>query len=196
MARRLVEAGVEIVTTTFDGPLCGRVANWDDSRRQSSRLRRASLSRPVLRPGGHGPDRGHLRPRAWTGGCWWWSPASSAARRGSPTWPAAAAAWPAARPARSSRAATTGRGPTRCIWAGGGIATGQVIGATDRRGEDVVERRVGPHDFLATIYRHLGIDYEHVTIPDRSGRPTPIVTDGQAIPELAATCVKGRFSLD
>src|SRR6185312_14811833 len=30
MARRLVEAGVEIVTTTFDGPLCGRVQNWDD----------------------------------------------------------------------------------------------------------------------------------------------------------------------
>src|SRR6185369_597269 len=30
MARRLVEAGVEIITTTFDGPLCGRVANWDD----------------------------------------------------------------------------------------------------------------------------------------------------------------------
>ncbi|MBY0232485.1 MAG: DUF1501 domain-containing protein, partial [Gemmataceae bacterium] len=30
MARRLVEAGVEIVTSTFDGPLCGRVANWDD----------------------------------------------------------------------------------------------------------------------------------------------------------------------
>src|SRR5204862_4238320 len=30
MARRLVEAGVDLVTTTFDGPLCGRVANWDD----------------------------------------------------------------------------------------------------------------------------------------------------------------------
>src|SRR5207302_7921857 len=30
MARRLVEAGVEIVTSTLDGPLCGRVANWDD----------------------------------------------------------------------------------------------------------------------------------------------------------------------
>src|SRR5581483_9742958 len=27
MAHRLVEAGVEIVTTTLDGPLCGRVAN-------------------------------------------------------------------------------------------------------------------------------------------------------------------------
>ena len=30
MARRLVEAGVSVVTTEFDGPLCGRVANWDD----------------------------------------------------------------------------------------------------------------------------------------------------------------------
>src|SRR5579863_1642405 len=30
MARRLVEAGVDLVTTTFSGPLCGRVGNWDD----------------------------------------------------------------------------------------------------------------------------------------------------------------------
>src|SRR5262249_16311156 len=30
MARRLVEAGVELITTTFSGPLCGRVQNWDD----------------------------------------------------------------------------------------------------------------------------------------------------------------------
>ena len=72
------------------------------------------------------------------------------------------------------------------LWAGGGIRTGQVIGATDRRGEYVVDRRVGPQDFLATIYRHLGIDYERVTIPDHAGRPTPIVTDGRAIAELLA----------
>jgi uncharacterized protein (DUF1501 family) len=71
------------------------------------------------------------------------------------------------------------------IWAGGGIRTGQIIGATDRRGEEVVERRVGPQDFLATIYRHLGIDYERVTLPDLAGRPTPIVTTGRAIEELA-----------
>ena len=70
------------------------------------------------------------------------------------------------------------------IWFGGGIRTGQIIGATDNRGEEVVERRVGPQDFLATIYRHLGIDYQNVTINDRSGRPTPIVTDGAAIDEL------------
>src|SRR5262249_6929823 len=30
MARRLVEAGVEIITTELSGPLCGRVQNWDD----------------------------------------------------------------------------------------------------------------------------------------------------------------------
>ncbi len=30
MARRLVEAGVEVLTTSLNGPLCGRVQNWDD----------------------------------------------------------------------------------------------------------------------------------------------------------------------
>src|SRR5262245_39486676 len=30
MARRLVEAGVEVLTTSLHGPLCGRVQNWDD----------------------------------------------------------------------------------------------------------------------------------------------------------------------
>ena len=66
----------------------------------------------------------------------------------------------------------------------GGIATGRVVGATDRRGEDGVERRVGPQDFRATIDQHLGIDYERVTLPDFSGRPVPIVHDGKPIPEL------------
>jgi hypothetical protein len=28
-ARRPIEGGVEIITTTLDGPLCGRVQNWD-----------------------------------------------------------------------------------------------------------------------------------------------------------------------
>ena len=69
------------------------------------------------------------------------------------------------------------------IWAGGGIATGQVIGATDRRGEEVVERRVGPQDFLATIYQHLGIDPSR-SFNDFAGRPTPILGTGRPIAEL------------
>ena len=30
LARRLVESGVEIITSELSGPLCGRVSNWDD----------------------------------------------------------------------------------------------------------------------------------------------------------------------
>ena len=30
LARRLVESGVEIITSSLHGPQCGRVANWDD----------------------------------------------------------------------------------------------------------------------------------------------------------------------
>ena len=39
---------------------------------------------------------------------------------------------------------------------GGGLRMGQVIGATNRRGEHPVERPLTPKDLLATIYRHLG----------------------------------------
>ena len=70
------------------------------------------------------------------------------------------------------------------IWAGGGIRTGGVIGATDKRGEEVAERACGPGDFLATLYQHLGIDWEHTTINDLTGRPTAIVNEGQPISEL------------
>lgn len=71
------------------------------------------------------------------------------------------------------------------LFAGGGMRTGQVIGATDRVGEDPIERRVSPLDFLATIYQHLGIDYQNTAIVNFTGRPVPILTSGEAIPELA-----------
>ena len=76
---------------------------------------------------------------------------------------------------------------TSLLFAGGGIATGQVIGGTDRRGEDVVERRISVHDFLATVYRHLGVEAERVQFQDFSGRPIPILNQGTPIPELVAT---------
>jgi hypothetical protein len=70
------------------------------------------------------------------------------------------------------------------IFSGGGIAAGQLIGATDRRGEQAVERRFGIGEFVATVYRHLGVDAERVTIPDFSGRPIPILQEGRPIDEL------------
>ena len=42
----------------------------------------------------------------------------------------------------------------------------------------------GPWDFIATIYRHLGIDAKLVTVPDPTGRPVPILPEGEPIREL------------
>jgi hypothetical protein len=71
------------------------------------------------------------------------------------------------------------------LWAGGGIQTGGVIGASDKFGEYVKERRFGTGDFLATLYSHLGIDAAQVMLPDFSGRPIPILpTGGTPVPEL------------
>ena len=67
--------------------------------------------------------------------------------------------------------------------AGGGMRTGQVIGATDRRGERPKERLLSPNDLWATMYRHLGIDPEQ-SFPDRTGRPMPILPFGEPIREL------------
>src|SRR5690606_3074262 len=44
--------------------------------------------------------------------------------------------------------------------AGGGMRTGQVVGATTAKGERPKERPLTPNDLWATVYRHLGIDYQ------------------------------------
>jgi len=65
---------------------------------------------------------------------------------------------------------------------GGGMPMGQVIGATDQIGGAPKERRFDPHDFLATIYHHLGIDHRS-QFPDQQGRPV-FLTEGEPIREL------------
>lgn len=70
------------------------------------------------------------------------------------------------------------------LMAGGGIKTGQVIGATDAKGYDIKERRITPSDLAASVFRHLGID-QASQWTDPQGRPIPLVTEGgQAIGEL------------
>jgi hypothetical protein len=66
---------------------------------------------------------------------------------------------------------------------GGGMRTGQIIGATNPRGEYPVERQLSPNDLWATVYRHLGIDYDD-SFPDLQGRPMPILPFGSPIEEL------------
>ncbi len=85
-----------------------------------------------------------------------------------------------------NRAATIGPAATSMLFSGCGIRTGQVIGGTDPRGEQVIERRVGSGDFLATVYQHLGINHRKIEFTDFSGRPIPIPVDGQPITELFA----------
>src|SRR5580765_1264530 len=62
--------------------------------------------------------------------------------------------------------------------AGGGIKTGQVIGATDRLGGEAVSRPVAFGEVFATLYHNLGIDVNKVTVTDLSGRPQYLVENG------------------
>ena len=186
MARRLVEAGVDVVATEFDGPLCGRVANWDDHAVnhhvfQAIKHRApffdqavSALIEDVYQRGldrrvmvivtgefGRTPRISHVASSG--GGVA--SGAKGTVQPGRDHWPRA----------------------NTMLFAGGGIQTGQVIGATDARGEDPIRRRVGPGDFLATIYQHLGVDFDHLALPNFAGRPVPILSEGAPIPELRRT---------
>jgi hypothetical protein len=67
--------------------------------------------------------------------------------------------------------------------AGGGLRHGQVIGASEKDGGHIQERPVSPGDLAATIYRHMGVPLD-ATYDDHSGRPFPIVQDGEPIREL------------
>ena len=58
---------------------------------------------------------------------------------------------------------------------GGGLRTGQVIGATNKLGEYATERPVHFQDIFATLYHQMGIDIEHAMLPDATGRPTYLV---------------------
>lgn len=69
------------------------------------------------------------------------------------------------------------------LLSGGGLKMGQVIGATNSKGEFPTERPYTPQDILATIYRHLRIDQQR-TFPDFAGRPIAILESGAPIPEL------------
>src|SRR5262245_8412051 len=66
---------------------------------------------------------------------------------------------------------------------GGGLRMGQVIGATNARGEYPTTAPITPQDVLATVYRHLGIDpAQHFT--DLGGKPIPILYRGEPIRQL------------
>jgi len=70
-----------------------------------------------------------------------------------------------------------------CMFAGGGLKMGQVIGATDRHAETIKSRPYGPQNVLATLYHVLGID-PSIKLPDHNGRPRYPLEDRDVIAEL------------
>ncbi|MFM8274296.1 MAG: DUF1501 domain-containing protein [Gemmata sp.] len=69
------------------------------------------------------------------------------------------------------------------LLAGGGLRMGQVIGATDARGGEPVERAMDSNCLLATLYHKFGIDPGR-HYQDRAGRPNPILPRCEPIAEL------------
>jgi uncharacterized protein (DUF1501 family) len=60
------------------------------------------------------------------------------------------------------------------VVAGGGFRGGQVVGASDARGEEVKERPVYPIDLIGSIYAQLGID-PMTKLPNPEGLPTLVM---------------------
>jgi hypothetical protein len=177
LARRLVEAGVDLVSVTLNGPLCGRVQNWDDHAVNHhvfeamkyrapffdqavatliEDLHQRGLDRRVLLVVGGDFGRTPRISHAASSGGGVASGAAGVVQPGRDHWPHAMS----------------------FLFSGAGIAEGEVIGSTDRRGEHPLERRVGAGDFLATLYQHLGVDAAAASIRDPSGRPVPLLQQG------------------
>ena len=70
------------------------------------------------------------------------------------------------------------------LLAGGGMRTGQVIGSTNRFGEEPDERPVDYKDVFVTLYHNLGIDIVNTAVPDITGRPNFLYPGREPISEL------------
>ena len=183
LARRLVEAGVDLLTVQLGGKLCGRVGNWDDHAVNHNVFAGMQYRAPFFDQAvsalvedlcERGLDREVL---VVVTGEFGRTPKISYSASTGPG--IASAAKGTVQPGRDHWPRATSM-----LFAGGGITPGQVIGATDIRGEDATEGIVGRGDFLATIYRHLGVDPENVAFDDFSGRPIPILQTGAPIEGL------------
>ncbi|MBL8794682.1 MAG: DUF1501 domain-containing protein [Planctomycetia bacterium] len=63
------------------------------------------------------------------------------------------------------------------VLAGGGLKTGQVIGRTSKDGSAVEDRPISPPDFMATVYKALGIDFTK-EYNARDGKPIEAARQG------------------
>jgi len=150
MARRLVEAGVRCVTTTY-GRWDSHGANFDLVRDHGGKLDQGfSALVEDLEARGMLDD---VTVIAW--GEFGRTPRINK-EAGRDHWPQVSCA----------------------ILAGGGMKTGQAIGTTDRLGAYANSRPVHVQEVVATLYHNLGIDTSSTTIQDATGRPQYLVEHG------------------
>jgi len=177
LARRLVEAGVTFVTMQMQNPrVDGAIGNWDihavnghlfdDTRARLPIFDRAiaaliddiyqrGLDRKVMVVvSGEFGRTPRINPQKGT--------RSGVIQPGRDHWP----------------------GAMSVLVSGGNMRMGQVIGSTTSNGAYAKDNKLEPNDLLATMYRHLGIDY-HASFLDHTGRPMPILPHGEPIRELS-----------
>ncbi len=136
MARRLVERGVPYVTINYKG--------WDTHKQHFQTMRRKlpELDKGMATLLKDLSDRGLLESTII-----WWSGEFGRTPKvqWEPPW-------------------SGGRGHFGQVFsavvAGGGFKGGQVVGASDAKGEDVKERPVYPCDLIGSVYELLGIDLD------------------------------------
>ena len=64
------------------------------------------------------------------------------------------------------------------LLAGGGMRTGQVLGSTDRLGGEAADRPVSFQEVFATLYHNLGVNLDSQRLFDFRGRPEYLVDPG------------------
>jgi hypothetical protein len=155
MARRLVEAGVRVVTISF-GRWDTHSDNFGSNRRRIPKLDQA-LSALVEDLHMRGLDR-DVSVVVW--GEFGRTPRINKGA-GRDHWPPVSFA----------------------LLAGGGMRTGQVIGATDKLAAYPKDRPVWFQNVFATLYHNLGID-PATLVTDRGGRPMALLDEREPIREL------------
>ena len=162
LARRLVEAGVRLVTVMYSGS-----QGWDNHTRIKDAVSEGHAGlRPRLLRADHGPGSaraagfhagdGDQRIRAHAEGEREWRPRSLGARA-----------------------------IRRCS-PGGGITRGQIYGASNATAAEPDRDPVTVENFLATVYHQLGVNAEDRLLAP-GGRPIDIVRDGKFVEGLCAS---------
>lgn len=71
------------------------------------------------------------------------------------------------------------------VVSGGGMRMGQTIGSTTSKAETPKDRPMTPNHLWATVFKHLNVDFHGTNFLDPTGRPMPLLPDGEPISELS-----------